>query len=169
MRLRRYSITASVPLATIAARGARKGFPSRLRHLRDRTTAPERVGDKWKVPAGRSAGDDKQPQQISATAADPGGPAAPALAQLRRSQEGEQQHPHGWRHTPEAGAQAQLGGHLQHVVVGQIQSGQIPQLHQAAGIHPAHLVVAKQDCLQGNDVIEDLGEGLEPAMGGKDS
>lgn len=39
MRLRRYSITASVPLATMAARGARKGFPSRLRHLRDKTAA----------------------------------------------------------------------------------------------------------------------------------
>lgn len=37
MRLRRYSNTASVPLATIAALGARKGFPSRLRHLRFNT------------------------------------------------------------------------------------------------------------------------------------
>lgn len=33
MRLRRYSNTVSVPLATMAARGVRKGFPSRLRHL----------------------------------------------------------------------------------------------------------------------------------------
>lgn len=37
MRLRRYSITASVPLATMAALGVRKRFPSRLRHLRDNT------------------------------------------------------------------------------------------------------------------------------------
>lgn len=37
MRLRRYSISASVPLATIAALGVRKGFPSRLRHLRNNT------------------------------------------------------------------------------------------------------------------------------------
>lgn len=33
MRLRRYSRTASVPLATMAPLGARKGFPSRLRFL----------------------------------------------------------------------------------------------------------------------------------------
>lgn len=37
MRLRRYSNTASVPLAMMAALGVRKGFPSRLRHLRDNT------------------------------------------------------------------------------------------------------------------------------------
>lgn len=72
-----------------------------------------------------------------------------------------------FRHTPEAGAQAQLGRDLQHVIVGQVQSGQTPQLHQAAGIHPVHLVVAKHDCLQGNNVIEDLGEGFEPVIGRK--
>lgn len=37
MRLRRYSNTASVPLATIAALGVRNGFPSRLRHLKFNT------------------------------------------------------------------------------------------------------------------------------------
>lgn len=35
MRLRRYSNTASVPLAKMAALGVRNGFPSRLRQLRD--------------------------------------------------------------------------------------------------------------------------------------
>lgn len=35
MRLRRYSNTASVPLARMAALGVRKGFPSRMRHLMD--------------------------------------------------------------------------------------------------------------------------------------
>lgn len=37
MRLRRYSNNASVPFATMAALGVRKGFPSKLRHLRDKT------------------------------------------------------------------------------------------------------------------------------------
>lgn len=76
---------------------------------------------------------------------------------------------HTHTHTPEAGAQAQLRGDLQHVIVGQIQGGQIPQLHQAAGIHPVHLVVAKQYRLQGNNAIEDLREGFEPVIGRKDA
>lgn len=38
MRLRRYSSTASVPLATMAARGVRKGFPCRLRLLNNTNT-----------------------------------------------------------------------------------------------------------------------------------
>lgn len=121
MRLRRYSITASVPLATIAARGARKGFPSRLRHLWDRTAAPQ--------------------------------PGATGEAPTHT-------------HPPEASAQAQLRRHLQHVVVGQVQRGQAAQPPQAAGIQPAHLVVAQHDGLQGEHAIEDLGEGPEPVTGG---
>lgn len=50
---------------------------------------------------------------------------------------------------PEAGAQAQLGGDVEQVVVGQIQSGQMLQLYQAAGVDRAHLVVAQQHRLQG--------------------
>lgn len=64
-------------------------------------------------------------------------------------------------HTPEVLTVAQLWGHLQEVIVLQVQRSQILHPLQLHGVDGSHLVVAEQDGLQGWEVIKDTGEHLK--------
>lgn len=66
-----------------------------------------------------------------------------------------------WPHTPEVLTVAQLWGHLEEVVVLQVQRSQLVHPLQLHRVNGSHLVVAEQDGLQGWQVIEDTGEHLK--------
>lgn len=66
-----------------------------------------------------------------------------------------------WPHTPEVLTVAQLWGHLEEVIVLQVQRSQLVHPLQLHRVNGSHLVVAEQDGLQGWQVIEDTGEHLK--------
>lgn len=66
-----------------------------------------------------------------------------------------------WPHTPEVLTVAQLWGHLEEVIVLQVQRPQLVQPLQLHGVDGSHLVVAEQDGLQGWEAIQDTGKHLK--------